>query len=44
MVAVNVGKPQLGVVRGFLCFIGSEYDEIISYKKFPIVSTDLTKH
>ena len=28
MVAINVGKPQLGVVRCFLCFIGSEYDEI----------------
>merc|ERR1719445_487009 len=24
MVAINVGKPQLGVVRCFLCFIGSD--------------------
>ena len=27
MVSIYVGKSQLGVIRGFLCFIGPERDK-----------------
>ena len=43
MVAINVGKSQLGVVRCFLCFIGSKYREI-KEELYPAVLTNLTKH
>ena len=28
MITINVGEPQLGVVRCLLCLIGSKYEEI----------------